>query len=670
VSEPGSDNSWTWVGGTPQEPSVEPEQPPVDPQEPPVDPEEPPVEPENPPVEPEEPPVTEIPEWYEGLVRMKGDQTWHNGVLYEAKWWTISEPGSDSSWKVAGEDPQEPSVEPEQPPVDPQEPPVEPEEPPVEPEEPPVEPENPPVEPEEPPVTEIPEWYEGLVRVKGEQTWHNGVLYEAKWWTTSEPGSDSSWKLAGEEDEEPSVGPTPSWGTTTVYSDYTVSETLVAEGADEHVVVGYLPTYRASFESSVDWAALTHVIYSFGSPNGVDGLQPLENPQLARTMVAHGHANNVKVLFGVGGWADNFSGVLENVFYEGTATVAQIESLTDDIVQIVEDFGFDGVDIDWEHPRISSDSYQRYEAFMIRLREKLGPDRILTSAVLPGVDTLGGIYIDGEAHTPNVMAVCNWFNVMAYEAQSTMEYSQRCINYWCGNRQMPLNKVVLGAPFYSQGSYALTYAELLAQYPEAAVSDMEGTNYYHNCPQTLYDKTTWALEYGLAGMMVWEIGQDIADPQDSLIRAIYNAKCDFEGVEPVPFIQMSDEPVPGANDPYEWSSAAFYVEGNRVLYNGAVYEANWWTNSVPGSDASWTWISGTPQETPSEPSVEPQEPGNEPEVPSVEPEQPGEVEIPEWYEGLVRMGGEQTWYNGQLYQAKWWTISVPGSDSSWMLVAE
>ncbi|MCF0260711.1 MAG: hypothetical protein HUJ54_12705 [Erysipelotrichaceae bacterium] len=587
--------------------------------------------------------------WGEGMVCTAKDRVSWNGAVYEAKWWTQSVPGSDSSWILISGTPTEPTTPPTEPetPVDPTEP---------------ANPTNPaePADPVDPSDSDIPTWHTGMTCIKGDRVYHNGILYEAKWWTQSEPGSDASWHNTNDpgEDITPS---SPAVSSKTVYSDYTVSESLVAQGPNSPVIVGYLPTYRASFEKDIDWACLTHVIYSFGSPNGKDGLQPLENPQLARTLVAHGHANNVSVLFGVGGWADNFSGVLENVFYEGTATEGQIESLTDDIVEIVNAYGFDGVDIDWEHPRISSDSWQRYEAFMIRLREKLGPDMILTSAVLPGVDTLGGIYPDGEAHTANVMAVCNWFNVMAYEANSTMAYSQACINYWCQTRQMPLNKVVLGAPFYSQGGYALTYAELLAQYPEAAASDMEGTGFYHNCPQTLYDKTTWALNHGLGGMMVWELGQDLADPEDSLIRAIYNAVCDFEGVEPLPFIQMGDDPIPGSSDPYEWSSAAFYTAGDRVNYNGAVYEALWWTKTIPGSDSSWKLISGTPQE-PDNPSVNPPA---DPETPT----EPPAAEIPTWYEGLVRMSGDKVYYNDHLYQAKWWTQSVPGSDESWILIS-
>ncbi|MGL6229268.1 MAG: cellulose-binding domain-containing protein, partial [Culicoidibacterales bacterium] len=31
-----------------------------------------------------------------------------------------------------------------------------------------------------------------------------------------------------------------------------------------------------------------------------------------------------------------------------------------------------------------------------------------------------------------------------------------------------------------------------------------------------------------------------------------------------------------------------YVAGDIVTYQGAQYKANWWTQSLPGSDSSWT----------------------------------------------------------------------------------
>ncbi len=45
-----------------------------------------------------------------------------------------------------------------------------------------------------------------------------------------------------------------------------------------------------------------------------------------------------------------------------------------------------------------------------------------------------------------------------------------------------------------------------------------------------------------------------------------------------------------------WSSSAVYTGGQRVSYNGAVYEAKWWTqNNVPGADqwGPWKLVSGS-----------------------------------------------------------------------------
>ncbi|MGL6248010.1 MAG: carbohydrate-binding protein, partial [Culicoidibacterales bacterium] len=38
----------------------------------------------------------------------------------------------------------------------------------------------------------------------------------------------------------------------------------------------------------------------------------------------------------------------------------------------------------------------------------------------------------------------------------------------------------------------------------------------------------------------------------------------------------------------DYVTGATYVTGDIVTYQGAQYKANWWTQSLPGSDASWT----------------------------------------------------------------------------------
>lgn len=43
----------------------------------------------------------------------------------------------------------------------------------------------------------------------------------------------------------------------------------------------------------------------------------------------------------------------------------------------------------------------------------------------------------------------------------------------------------------------------------------------------------------------------------------------------------------------EWSSTATYVKGDQVTYNGATYQAQWWTQgNAPGTDSVWVLISG------------------------------------------------------------------------------
>ena len=31
-------------------------------------------------------------------------------------------------------------------------------------------------------------------------------------------------------------------------------------------------------------------------------------------------------------------------------------------------------------------------------------------------------------------------------------------------------------------------------------------------------------------------------------------------------------------------------QGDKMIHNGVVYQANWWTTSIPGSDGSWSKV--------------------------------------------------------------------------------
>ncbi|MGI6072454.1 MAG: glycosyl hydrolase family 18 protein [Lachnospiraceae bacterium] len=318
--------------------------------------------------------------------------------------------------------------------------------------------------------------------------------------------------------DEPVTGPA---GPIQYYSDYTVAASLVSAGDNNFKTVGYFPFYSAHWTDNIQWDCLTHIVYAFAIPDGQGGLQPLDNVELVEELISKGHQNGVKVLLGVGGW-EYYGDIMEYKFDANTATPELTDAFTDDIVALVEQYGFDGVDMDWEHPRAGTDSWKKYEAMMIQLREKLGNNRLLTGAVLSGVNTDGTVFVDAAAHTANVMAVCDWFNVMAYDCICTLDFCEDVAAYWCDTRGLPENKVCMGVPFYAFTSN-LSYKELVDKFRNKAVrKDFEGTDNYHNGIPTIQAKTRWAMQYGLGGMMIWALPHDTTNPSTSLLRAINN----------------------------------------------------------------------------------------------------------------------------------------------------
>lgn len=177
-------------------------------------------------------------------------------------------------------------------------------------------------------------------------------------------------------------------------------------------VVGYNPSWKPDKLRSADFGVVTHVCYAFAIPTEEGGLRDLENPDAAETLIRSAHENGAKVPLSVGGWSYN-DVPLENVFMEATSDDAKRLRLTESILAMCEEYGFDGGDIDWEHPRVDGDSTRRYEALMLALSERLhAQGKLLTAAVLSGVTANGNIYYDAAAHTNAVLNT--WTSSMSW----------------------------------------------------------------------------------------------------------------------------------------------------------------------------------------------------------------------------------------------------------------
>ncbi len=364
------------------------------------------------------------------------------------------------------------------------------------------------------------EWSAEAVYTGGETVSYNGRLYRAKWWTQGEkPDSSDVWEDLGILDGEP-VQPA---GTANVPVDASAPRNTELT---DFKVVGYYPGWEPDKLQFVDFSVLTHVCYAFAIPTADGGLRELENPETAKTLIASAHANGAKALLSVGGWSYNDT-PLEGTFMEATSSDAKIGKFAENIIAMCEKYGFDGVDMDWEHPRVDGSSAKQYETLMLMLAEKLhASDKLLTAAVLSGATADGNIYYDAAAQTNAVLNALDFINVMAYdggdgERHSPYDFTVDCGDYWTKKRGMPAYKVVMGVPFYARPSWA-GYGTILESVPDAYAADhvtYNGMEVYYNGQETIAKKTDYARE-NLGGIMIWELTQDTADGGKSLLQTI------------------------------------------------------------------------------------------------------------------------------------------------------
>ena len=192
-----------------------------------------------------------------------------------------------------------------------------------------------------------------------------------------------------------------------------------------------------------------------------------------------------------------------------------------------EKYGFDGADMDWEHPRADGTSKKQYEALMLSLSKRLHKkDKLLTATVLSGATADGNVYYDAAAHTDAVLEAVDFINVMAYdggegERHSSYQFAKNCGKYWKKTRGLPAEKVVLGVPFYSRPGW-VDYKTLAESVPGASKKDhvtYNGMEVWYNGKKTIAKKTKYARE-NLGGIMIWDLTKDSRKRSKSLLETI------------------------------------------------------------------------------------------------------------------------------------------------------
>jgi hypothetical protein len=307
------------------------------------------------------------------------------------------------------------------------------------------------------------------------------------------------------------------WAATALAAATVASGLVVAGPASAAVLpngfrsVGYMPSWSGSV-NSIQYTKLTHINYAFALPNANGTLQAIPDPGKLSSLVSLGHSNNVKVSLAIGGWNDGNDSAFESL----AASSGSRTTFVNSVVNVVNQYNLDGVDIDWEYPDPGA-SGNNFTALMQQLSTAMrSRGKLLTAAVVSGGGTAEGVQ-------PAVFGYVDWLNIMAYDGGSphaNYDWSIASANYW-KSRGLPANKTVLGVPFYSRPGY-YTYAQLVAMDPANANRDCAtagGAQQCYNGLPTIRRKTQWAMA-NAGGIMNWELSQDTSG-STSLVSAIY-----------------------------------------------------------------------------------------------------------------------------------------------------
>ena len=334
--------------------------------------------------------------------------------------------------------------------------------------------------------------------------------------------------------------------------------------------VGYMPSWSGNV-NAIQYGKLTHINYAFVLPNANGTLQAVPDPTKLRSLVSLGHAANTKVSIAIGGWNDGNDSAFESM----AASAGTRTTFVNSLVSLVDSYGLDGVDIDWEYPDPGT-SGNNYAAMMQQLSSTLhGRGKLLTAAVVSEGGTGNGIQ-------NAVFGYVDWLNIMAYDGGSphaNYDWSIGSLNYWKG-RGLPAAKAVLGVPFYSRPTY-YTYADLVSRDPANANRDcttINGSQECYNGLPTIRRKTQYALA-NAGGMMNWELSQDTTGAT-SLVSAIYETVTG--GTTPPPTGKVG--PITGIGGKCVDVTAASTANGAAIqLYTCNGTGAQTWTVGTDGT---------------------------------------------------------------------------------------
>lgn len=212
--------------------------------------------------------------------------------------------------------------------------------------------------------------------------------------------------------------------------------------------------------------------------------------------------------------------------HNAAMTGAAAENLTQNILDFVDEFNFDGVSFDYEYPS-ARQSFENFTTYLASLHsamdERFGEgEKLLTAAISEW-------QLGTATFTPENLNMLDRIEVMAYDLFDDHGNHSSCYSscYTIINqieeKGFDLSKINIGLPFYSRPENADSFwgnyfdvAEELGRWDNAYYYENYTTldgeqgagNTWFNGRGMIYDKTCYAADCGAGGVMIWHIGTD------------------------------------------------------------------------------------------------------------------------------------------------------------------
>lgn len=281
---------------------------------------------------------------------------------------------------------------------------------------------------------------------------------------------------------------------------------------------------------------LTHIMYGFLIPTEEGTCKGFEEPDEIVKLVEKCHSVGTKVFVSIGGYRDKSGTPLYPIFEKIGADEQLKNKFVDNVMEVVKQYDFDGVELDWEYPKYSTSD--DYEKTVILLSERLKVMGKGLSTALPGTGSTDGknVWEALAGVTDKTIEHFDFISLMCYDLKtdtnhSPIWFSDTTINYWEKFRNVPSEKIVLGMPLYARPSWQ-QYRFLVDMDKENAYKDYVSTEPLestYNGLNTLREKTMLALRKA-GGIMLFDVNEDTYD-ETSVVSMINQTISMMDGLD-------------------------------------------------------------------------------------------------------------------------------------------